>query len=211
MEFMIMAAKHAHQDQPSRDGGVVNPTSEQLDGATADGGPMPDVEQSEAEVLDAAHGAGASSLEAELAAEREKNLRLRAELENVRSRTARELADQHRYAPLAVVRDLLPVLDNIDRALEAAAKSGEGGALADGFRMVRQQLVNVLEQHNAREIPAQGELFDPQYHAAILHQPSAEVPAGHVIMVAQPGYQMHQRVVRPSQVIVSSGPPESGA
>lgn len=201
-----MASKR-HQDQPSRDGGVVNPTDEQLEGATTDGGPTPDDEVLDVETVDFAHGGeDVSAVEAELAAERDRNLRLRAELENVRSRSAREIAENLKYASLPLVRDLLPVLDNIDRALEAATKAGEQGPLVEGFRMVRQQLISVLGQHNFQEIPAQGEPFDPQFHAAILQQPSAEVPANHVVTVAQPGYKVHDRVVRPSQVIVSSGP-----
>jgi molecular chaperone GrpE len=146
------------------------------------------------------------ALEQELAAERDRNLRLRAELENVRARSSREIAENLRYAALPLVRDLLPVVDNIDRALEAATKAGDSGPLVEGFRIVRQLLMSTLAQHNVREIPAQGELFDPQFHAAILQQPSAEVPAGHVVLVAQAGYQLHDRVIRPSQVIVSSGP-----
>lgn len=195
-------------DQPSRDGGIVNPTDEQLAGATADGGPLPDLEP-----LTAESGAAppppadeiTSSLEADLAAERDRNLRLRAELENVRNRTARELAEALRYAALPLVRDLLPVLDNIDRAMEAAEKAGETGPLVEGIRMVRQQMVSVLKQHNAEEIEALNQPFDPQFHEAILQQPSNEVPANHVTMVTQTGYRMHDRVVRPSQVIVSSG------
>jgi molecular chaperone GrpE len=201
-----MASKR-HQDQPSRDGGVVNPTDEQLEGATTDGGPRPDDEGLDAETVDFAHGgAEVSVVEEELAAERDRNLRLRAELENVRSRSAREIAENLKYASLPLVRDLLPVLDNIDRALEAAAKAGEVGPLVEGVKIVRQQLLTVLGQHQVQEIPAQGEAFDPQFHAAILQQPSGDVPANHVTMVAQPGYKMHDRVVRPSQVIVSSGP-----
>jgi molecular chaperone GrpE len=199
-----MASKR-HQDQPSREGGVVDPTDAQLEGATADGSPTP----SEAETIDFAMGGSERSLEADLAAERDRNLRLRAELENVRSRSSREISENARYAALSLVRDLLPALDNIDRALEAADKSGESGALVEGFRLVRQQISSILAQHNFREIPAQGELFDPQFHAAILQHPSNDVPANHVIMVTQPGYQVYDRVVRPSQVIVSSGPADA--
>jgi molecular chaperone GrpE len=198
-------ASHRHhpKDQPYRDGGVVDPTDAQLEGATSDGAPGPD----DAETIDFAHPAReASGLEAELAAERDRNLRLRAELENVRSRSSREISENLKYAALPLVRDLLPALDNIDRALEAATKSGDSGALVEGFHMVRDQILSILQRHDFREIPAQGELFDPKHHAAILQQPSADVPAGHVIMVTQPGYQVHDRVVRPSQVIVSSGP-----
>lgn len=192
-----MAAK-PHHDQPSRDGGAVNPTGEQLDGATADGSPTPAESTAESETVDPSGG--------ELAAERDRNLRLRAELENVRARTARELTEQTRYAALPLVRDLLPALDNIDRALEAATKAGDGGPLVEGFRLVRQQIASVLQQHNVREIPALGEPFAPQFHAAILQQPSAQAPANQVTMVTQTGYQIFDRVVRPSQVIVSSGP-----
>jgi molecular chaperone GrpE len=189
-----MAFSNKHQDQPPRDGGVLDPTDAQLEGATADGAPLPE---------DADNGDGAG---AELAAERDRNLRLRAELENSRARASRELADAMRYAALPMARDLLPVLDNLDRALEAAEQSGESGPLVDGVRMMRQQLVGVLGQYQCQEIPAQGQPFDPQFHAAILQQPSSDVPANHVSMVTQAGYQMHDRVVRPAQVIVSSGP-----
>jgi molecular chaperone GrpE len=200
-----MSAK-PHHDQPSRDGGANYPTREQLDGATADGSPTPADQAFDAETIDFSGGGKANAVESELAAERDRNLRLRAELENVRTRTARELADQHRYAALPLVRDLLPALDNIDRAFEAATKAGESGPLIEGFKLVRQQIETVLQQHNVREIPALGELFDPQFHAAILQQPSNDVPANHITLVAQPGYQIFDRVVRPSQVIVSSGP-----
>jgi molecular chaperone GrpE len=201
-----MASKR-HQDQPSRDGGVVNPTDEQLEGATSDGGPAPDDEGLDAETVDFAHGGSdVSVVEEELAAERDRNLRLRAELENVRSRSAREIAENLKYASLPLVRDLLPVLDNIDRALAAGDKAGEKGPLVDGIKMVRQQLISTLQQHQCQEIPALGAEFNPQFHAAILQQPSNDVPANHVMMVTQSGYQLHDRVVRPAQVIVSSGP-----
>jgi molecular chaperone GrpE len=187
------------RDQPSRDGGEVNPTDAQLEGATADGAPTPNA--GEADALP-----GGDLLEAELATERDRNLRLRAEIENLRTRSARDLADQIRYASLPLARDLLPVLDNIDRAVEAAQKANETGPLVDGVKLVRQQLVGALKQHDCEEINALGEPFNPQFHAAILQQPSADVPANHVMMVTQAGYQLHDRVVRPAQVIVSSGP-----
>ena len=72
---------------------------------------------------------------------------------------------------------------------------------------MKQQLDTILGQHQCEPIAAEGEPFDPNFHQAILQQPSADVPAGHVMMVTQPGYKLHDRVVRPAQVIVSSGPP----
>jgi molecular chaperone GrpE len=135
-------------------------------------------------------------------------LRLQAEMQNLRNRTSREIADERKFAALPVLRDLLPVVDNIDRAIEAAEKAGEAENLLAGFRLVKQQLHTLLAAHQSELIPAEGEPFDPHYHQAILHQPSADVPAGSVTMVTQPGYKLHERVIRPAQVIVSSGPKE---
>jgi molecular chaperone GrpE len=146
---------------------------------------------------------------AELAAANDRLLRLQAEMQNLRNRTSREIADERRYAALPVLRDLLPVVDNIDRAIEAAEKGGDAQNLLEGFRLVRQQLMSVLTQHQVESIDAHGQPFDPNIHQAILQQPSEETPPGHITLVTQQGYKLHDRVVRPSQVIVSSGP--SGA
>ncbi|MEQ8210827.1 MAG: nucleotide exchange factor GrpE [Lacipirellulaceae bacterium] len=137
---------------------------------------------------------------------KDRALRLTAELENVRSRAARELIEERKYASLGLARDLLPVVDNVDRAIEAAEKDNESSSLLEGFQLVRQQLLSVLAQHQCEAIEAEGQPFDPQFHEAILQQPSDEIEANHVTMVTQVGYKMHDRVVRPSQVIVSSGP-----
>jgi molecular chaperone GrpE len=169
------------------------------------------------EAIDDAHAADdqavaaalsdSDQLTAELAAANDRVLRLQAEMQNLRNRTSREIADERRYAALPVLRDLLPVVDNIDRAIEAAEKAGEAENLLEGFRLVRQQLMSTLSRNQCEPIPAEGEPFDPHFHQAILQQPSADVPAGHVTMVTQPGYKLHERVVRPAQVIVSSGAP----
>jgi molecular chaperone GrpE len=142
----------------------------------------------------------------ELATANDRALRLQAEMQNLRNRTSREIADERRYAALPVLRDLLPVLDNIGRAIEAAEKAGEAENLLAGFRLVRQQLETILSRYEAQPINPQGEPFDPHFHEAILQQPSVDVPADHVTMVTQTGYKLHDRVVRPAQVIVSSGP-----
>lgn len=143
---------------------------------------------------------------AELKAEKDRSLRLQAEMENLRTRTAREISEQARYASLPLIRDLLPVVDNIDRAIDAASQTGDASSLLEGFKLVRQQLLNTLEQHNCLRIEALGEPFDPQFHAAIMQQASEEVAANHVLLVAQAGYKLHDRVVRPAQVIISTGP-----
>jgi molecular chaperone GrpE len=147
-------------------------------------------------------------LAADLAAANDRVLRLQAEMQNLRNRTSREVAEERRYAALPVLRDLLPVVDNIDRAIEAAEKAGEAENLLEGFRLVRQQLMSLLTQYDCELIAADGLPFDPNFHQAILQQPSLDVPAGQVLTVTQPGYKLHERVVRPAQVIVSSGPPQ---
>ncbi len=146
------------------------------------------------------------SLEDELAAEKDRLLRLRAEMENLRNRTAREVNDERRYGALPLLRDLLPTTDNIDRAIEAAEQSNEAASLLEGFKLVKQQLTTIFEQHGCKPIDALGQPFDPQIHEAILQQPSDEQPANHVLLVTQVGYLLHDRVVRPAQVIISSGP-----
>jgi molecular chaperone GrpE len=134
-------------------------------------------------------------------------LRSQAELENYRKRARRDLDEQLRYAALPLVTDILPVLDNLSRALEAAQKSAaDTQALVDGVQMVADQLRSVLEKHHCRRIPAAGELFDPNFHSAIGQVPTRDVPPGHVVHVAQEGYQLHDRVVRPAQVLVASEP-----
>jgi molecular chaperone GrpE len=137
-------------------------------------------------------------------------LRLQAEMQNLRNRTAREIADERKYAALPVITDLLPVVDNIDRAIEAAEKAGEAENLLSGFRLVKQQLLTLLSRNHCELINPEGEVFDPHFHQAILQQPSSDVPAGNVMLVAQSGYKLHDRVVRPAQVIVSAGPGEVG-
>lgn len=174
-------------------------TSTSNDEALAEGAEEPQT--------DATQVAEPQTIEEQLAAEQDRALRLQAELQNVLMRKSRDVAEERKYGPLALMRDLLPVLDNIDRALDAAGKSGDtAGGLVEGFQLVRQQLLTVFEQHQCQRIETAGAPFDPDRHDAILQQPSDEVEAGSVMMETQSGYLLHDRVVRPAQVIVSSGP-----
>jgi len=133
-------------------------------------------------------------------------LRAHAELENYRKRARRELEDERRYANLPLLRDLLPVVDNIQRAIAAAEKNAEQGGLLDGIKMVAQTLENALARHHCVRIDALNQPFDPAFHEAISQVPSPDHPAHTVLMVAQEGYTLHDRVVRPAQVIVSAAP-----
>ena len=172
--------------------------------------PAEDVAAPESTVGDQPTGDAAPStetLQAELADAKDRTLRLHAELDNYRKRAERQMADERRYAEMALLRNLLPVLDNVNRAIEAGEKSSGGEGLLQGVRLVAEQLENVFRQHHCLRIKAAGTAFDPNLHQAIVHQPSAEHPANEVILEALPGYKLHDRVVRPTQVIVSSGPP----
>jgi molecular chaperone GrpE len=148
----------------------------------------------------------AATLREELAAAKDRALRTQAELENYRKRMRKELDDERRYAQLPLLSDILPVIDNVNRAIQAAEKSPDVGGLLAGFKMVAQQLENVLSRHHCQRIDALHKPFDPHLHAAILQQPSGEHPPNTVIQVAQDGYQLHDRVLRPAQVIVSTSP-----
>src|SRR3990170_375379 len=143
----------------------------------------------EQSLADAIGAAEEPDLASELAAANDRVLRLQAEMQNLRNRTAREIADERRYAALPVLRELLPVVDNIDRAIEAAQKAGEAENLLAGFRLVRQQLATILSTHGCQPIEAADQPFDPNFHQAILQQPSRDVPAGTVTMVTQQGYK----------------------
>ena len=106
-------------------------------------------------------------------------LRAQAELDNYRKRVRREMEDERRYATLPLLRDLLPVLDNIQRAIAAAEKSPGGGSLLDGVKLVAQTLEAALAQHDCKRIDALHKPFDPAFHQAISQQPSDRVSAGH--------------------------------
>lgn len=142
-------------------------------------------------------------LRRELAEAKDRALRNQAEVENVRRRLLRDLDDERRYASMPLLRDLLPVIDNVDRAIAASEGAGESPKLIEGVKMIAVQLRQVLAQHRCTEIEALHKPFDPHLHQAISQQPSAEFPPETVILVAVPGYVLHDRVVRPAQVIVS--------
>ena len=133
-------------------------------------------------------------------------LRAQADLDNYRKRVQREQQQESRYALMPLLRDLLPLLDNIQRAIEAAEKHQGTESLLEGFKLVAQQLQSILIQHDCRPIEALGKIFDPNLHEAVSQAPSDEYEAGKIVMQIAGGYQLHDRVVRPSQVIVSTGP-----
>jgi molecular chaperone GrpE len=181
------------------------PSSNPPRSAPPDGQPEP--HRSTETVAAAPPEADAAGVRRQLDEANERVLRVQAELENFRKRTRREMEDERRFAALPVLRDLLAVLDNLQRAIEAAEKSDTGAGLLDGVKMVAQQFDGVLRQHHCRRIEALGQPFDPHLHEAVGQEPSAQFPPGAVVRELRPGYLLHDRVLRPTQVFVSAAPP----
>jgi len=129
-----------------------------------------------------------------------------AEFENYQKRNARERAEEQKYWTRALAADLLPALDNLERALAAAAD--DKNPLVQGVAGTQRQLLETLARYGIKRIEvAVGAPMDPNEHDAVMQQPSAEVPAGAIVQVFAPGYRIHDRVLRPASVGVSSGPP----
>jgi molecular chaperone GrpE len=145
-----------------------------------------------------------ASLQAELESAKDHALRCRAEMENFKKRLSRQVEEERRYALLSIARDLLPVLDNMHRAIQAAEGNDEARGLLAGFAMVIQQLQAILAKYDCREIEALHKPFDPHLHQAVCQQPSAEFPANTILAVVEAGYELHDRVLRPSKVVVST-------
>ena len=140
------------------------------------------------------------------AAEADKRvLQAQAEAENFRKRMRRDFEDQVKFASTDLIVDLLQVRDNLNRAIDAAQSGEQGSGLLEGVAMVIKQMDDVLGKHGVVEIPAEGEVFDPNVHEAISQIPS-DVESGKVAHVAVCGFKLHDRVIRPSQVVVSTGP-----
>ena len=145
-------------------------------------------------------------LQADLKKAQDELLRQQAEFENFRKRKAREMEEERKYVILPFARDLLPVVDNLERAIDAASQGGDLNSLRDGVKMVAAQLTTVLSQHQCVRIAGVGSEFDPNFHQAIAQEATSEYPAGSVSREAQVGYKLYDRVIRPAQVFVSTGP-----
>ena len=135
------------------------------------------------------------------AAPDEAYLRLAADFDNYRKRVAREHAELTARANERLLNELLPVLDDLERALEAAAQHEEA-KLEEGVRLVHRALVGLVERHGLSEIPTEGS-FDPHVHEALLTQPGDGAEEGAVLQVLQKGYRLGDKVLRPARVIVA--------
>jgi len=143
-------------------------------------------------------------LRLELEEAKNRTLRAMADLENYRTRINRQTAEERKYASIDLMRELLPVWDNIGRALESVADSHNLEVLIEGVQMVHAQFLDVLKKHHCEKIEAKFQPFDPNVHASVAQMPNAEYPTNTVIEEVQVGFRLFDRVVRPSQVVLSS-------
>ena len=175
---------------------------------TADDTSGHDPEPDEAE-LDIA--AEMEALRAERDEAKDRLMRTFADLENTRKRADRDKRDAEQAGAASVARDMLPVFDNLKRALDAVPDDERENqkALIDGLELTVRDLLNVLDRHGIRQLsPEIGEVFDPNLHQAMFEAPVPGTPAGKVIQVMNDGFLHHERLLRPAQVGVSAAPPD---
>ena len=153
---------------------------------------------------------------ASVAAEyKDKLLRVLAEMENLRRRTDREIADARVYGISNFARDIVAVADNMARALGAfdakLREQADAGtkALLDGVELTERELIKVMEKHGIKRLEPQGQKFDPNLHQAMFELPDPSVPPGTVVQVMQPGYTIGERVLRPALVGIAKGGPKT--
>ena len=148
---------------------------------------------------------------------KDRALRIAAEMENLRRRTARDVQDAKSYAVTNFARDMLSVSDNLRRAIEAVSAEAKAAAdstlkaLTEGVEMTERGMLSTLERHGVKKLAPEGEKFDPNFHQAMFEIPNPEVPANTVVQVVQPGYSIGERVLRPAMVGVSTGGPKQAA
>lgn len=146
----------------------------------------------------------APAADEEVARLRDALLRTRAEMDNLRKRSERDLERSRRYINESLMKDLVPVLDALDQGLENAA--ADDATLREGLSMIRSQMLQSLNRHGLEVIEPEGEPFDPDWHEAMSMQASTQHEPDSVMLVLQRGYTLHGRLIRPARVIVARAP-----
>ena len=171
----------------------------------------PEAKQSQAEPLTTDNGGSdgddpTAGLQADLDRFRDLALRSQADFDNFKKRAAREKEDAIKYANSSLLERLIAIVDNFELGLSAARGEGEASPIYSGMSMVLKQLTDFLSDNGLTPIDAEGQKFNPNLHEAIAHEPSDEVAEGVVIRQMRRGYRLKDRLLRPSSVVVSSGP-----
>src|SRR5690349_1181432 len=151
-----------------------------------------------------------AELEAEIARLKDQALRALADQENTRRRAQREIEDNSKYAVSNFARDMLPVGDNLRRALEtitadARAADPALAKFAEGVELTERELLNILERNGIKRVDPVGQPFDHNFHQAVMQVENSAQPPGTVVQVFQPGYTIHGRLLRPAMVTVAKG------
>jgi molecular chaperone GrpE len=145
-----------------------------------------------------------AAAQAEASESHDRLLRMAAELDNFRKRAAREMDDIRKYATESLIRQLLTVVDNLERAIASATAENENGrSVVDGVALTLAEIMKILEKHHVRPIHAMGEPFDPTFHQAMCQEESTDQPPNTVVQEFQKGYMIHERLLRPAMVVVS--------
>ncbi|NOZ01001.1 MAG: nucleotide exchange factor GrpE [Deltaproteobacteria bacterium] len=150
-----------------------------------------------------------AALEARLQETNERLLRVAADFENYRKRIEREKGDYLKYANERLMRDLLNIVDNLQRALDSAKTSGDSEAITHGIGLVYQDILKVLDKFGVKLMEAKDKPFDPMFHEALQTAETDEVAPGTILEEVQRGYMMHEKVLRPALVVVSASPEET--
>jgi len=150
--------------------------------------------------------AALAKTEQELAEHRDALLRMRAEMDNLRKRQARDAERSRKFALERIMKDLLQVRDSLERGLEAAGEPVSVESLREGQALTLKMLAKVLEEHGLEVIDPTGQPFDPEWHEAMTVIPSVDVDENTVLEVLQKGYRLHDRLIRPAMVVVSRKP-----
>lgn len=136
-------------------------------------------------------------------------LRQTAEFENYKKRTARELSDFRKYANETIIRELLPVVDNLERAIESSGGDEKSNScVVEGVEMTLKSILKVFDQFQVKQLESMGKPFDPVFHQAVMREGSETYPENTVIKELQKGYLLHERLIRPAMVVVSTAKPD---
>jgi len=143
----------------------------------------------------------------EAAENHDRLLRVCADFENYKKRAQRQMDDHRKYSNTELIKDLLPIIDNLERAVEAQKQSpeGSGACMAEGVEMTLNEIKNVLKKYDVTPVEANGKPFDPNYHEAMMQEDRPDLPENTVVNELQKGYLLHDRLIRPSMVVVSKG------
>jgi len=145
-----------------------------------------------------------NAAQAEARENHDRMLRMAAEFENYKKRTNREMEDLKKYATENLIRQLLTIVDNLERAIESASADNQNGqSVVDGVSLTLAEVMKILEKHHVAPIEALGEPFDPTFHQAMCQEESQDHPPNTVVQEYQKGYMIHDRLLRPAMVVVS--------